>query len=207
MSKYYDAKYDAEDFFWGKQPSSIARILFQKHLPREGQGLLDIGCGEGRDSVFFARNGYRVRGFDSAVEGVTKASEWAKELGLSIDFFQADINEYRLQEPYDVVYASGALQYIPSNLRDEILSNYKHYTNSGGIHAFTVPIYKAFLPKNPKDDENEQIWHSGEILTHYHDWKIDFFVEQILDDPSGFKFPVNRLIAIKPSTWPQEEKS
>jgi len=199
MSTFYDQKYGAEKFFWGTQPSSIARILFQKYPPHEDQALLDIGCGEGRDSVFFAHNGYRVAGFDSSAEGVKKSLARADELNLSIDFFQADINEYRPTDFYDVVFSSGALHYIPQILREDILFAYKRFTTVGGIHAFTVPIYKPFLPKDPQADQQEQNWRSGEILTYYHDWKIEYFTEEILDDPSGVKFPVNRLIAREPS--------
>ena len=200
MSDFYDDKYRSEELYWGKQPSSIARILFQRYPPQEDQTLLDIGCGEGRDSVFFARNGYRVTGFDSSTEGVRKSIALAEEQRLSVVFFQADINECRLQDFYDVVFASGALHYIPLPLREEILSNYKHFTTSGGIHAFTVPINKPFLPKDPAADDLEHNWRSGEILTYYHDWKIEFFTEEILDDKSGYKFPVYRLIAREPST-------
>ena len=199
MSKFYDDKYSSEELYWGKQPSSIARILFQKYPPQEDQTLLDIGCGEGRDSIFFARNGYRVTGFDSSAEGVRKSIALAEGQRLSVEFFQADINKYRLRDFFDVVFASGALHYIPPVSREEIISNYKHFTTSGGIHAFTVPINKPFLPKDPGADELEHNWRSGEILTYYHDWKIEFFTEQILDDKSGYKFPVNRLIAREPS--------
>jgi len=199
MSTYYDEKYSADNFYWGTQPSSIARILFQKYPPNEGQTLLDIGCGEGRDSIFFAQNGYKVTGFDSSAKGVKKSLARVDELHLSIVFFQADINKYRLRDFYDVVFSSGALHYIPQSLREEILSTYKQFTTAGGIHAFTVPIWKPFLPKDPKADQQEQDWRSGEILTHYHDWKIEFFTEEILNDKSGYKFPVNRLIAREPS--------
>jgi tellurite methyltransferase len=200
MSKFYDDKYGAEESYWGKQPSSIARILFQRFLPEEDQKLLDVGCGEGRDSIFFARNGYLVTGFDISAEGVKKSLAWADELRLSIDFFQADINEYRLQDYYDVVFSSGALHYIPQGLREAVLSNYKRFTTPGGLHAHTVPIHKPFLAKDPQADDLEQTWCSGEILTYYHDWKVEFFAEQILDDiKSEYKFPVNRLIAREPS--------
>lgn len=200
MSKFYDTRYRAEESYWGKFPSSIARIFFQRYLPHEGQRLLDVGCGEGRDSIFFAHNGYQVTGFDSSSEGVSKASGWAQELGLSIDFFQADINEYRLENSYDVVFSSGALHYIPQALRVEVIANYKQFTRPGGFHAHTVPIQKPFAPTNPLADELEQTWLSGEILTYYHDWKIEFFSELILDDiRSDYKFPVNRIIAQEPS--------
>jgi len=145
MSKYYNDKYQNNEFYWGKQPSSLARIFLQKFPPHEGQSLIEIGCGEGRDSIFFARNGYQVRSFDYSIEGVKKATAQASELNLSIDFFQADVNEFRLDKSYDVVFSSGALHYIPQGSRKEIVSSYKKFTNPGGLHAFMVPIYKPFL--------------------------------------------------------------
>ncbi len=199
MSEYYDKLYESDELFWGSVPTSIARILFQRQPRRGRQTFLDIGCGEGRDAIFFAQNGYRVTAFDLSSAGVKKASAWAGELGLSIDFFQEDVNKYRLDKPFDVIFASSALHYIPPKLREEIIANYKQHTKPGGIHAFTVPIFKLYLPKDPEADKLEQDWRSGEILTHYHDWQIDFFVEQVLDDPSGYPFPVNRLIAVEPS--------
>jgi tellurite methyltransferase len=202
MSKYYDGKYGSEEFYWGKRPSSMARKFFQKYPPEDGEKLLDIGCGEGRDSIFFSQNGYQVTGFDSSVEGIKKSTARADELNLSVDFFQADINEHRLQDSFDAIFASGALHYIPLPLREEIITNYQQFTNPGGIHAFMVPIYKPFLPEDPQADQLEQPWLSGEILTYYHDWIIEFFTEEILDDiRTGYQFPVNRLIARQPSAF------
>lgn len=201
MSKFYDEKYTDEDSYWGKLPSSMARIFFQQHLPDNNPKLLDIGCGEGRDSVFFAQNGCQVTGFDASEVGVKKSIALAKDLNLPIHFFQADINQYRLDTDFEVVFSSGALHYIPLNSREEIISNYKGFTTTGGVHAHTVPVYKPFLPRDPSADPMEQDWRSGEILMYYHDWEIEFFVEEIqIDVKSGYKFPINRIIARKPTT-------
>jgi len=149
MSKYYDEKYSEEDSYWGKLPSSMARIFFQKHPPDNGSKLLDVGCGEGRDAVFFAQNGCQVTGFDASEVGVQKSVALAKELNLQVHFFQADINQYRLDMDFDIVFSSGALHYIPENMRGEIITNYKNFTNVGGLHVHTVPVYKPFLPRDP----------------------------------------------------------
>lgn len=202
MSEYYDYRYRENMSYWGKQPSSMARIFFQRFPPTGGQALIEIGSGQGRDSIFFAQNGYQVTGFDFSAEGVKKSIARASELNLSIDFFQMDINEYRLERSFDVVFASGALHYIPQDVRNEIISNYKQFTNPGGLHTFMVPIYKPFLPRNPQDDPLEQDWLSGEILTYYHDWKIEFFSEEIQDDgQTGYKWAFNRMIAREPSNF------
>ena len=112
----------------------------------------------------------RSRAFDLSAEGVKKTLAWLRELELSADVFQADLNEYRLEERFDIVFSSGTLQYIPADLRAEILSNYKRFTLPGGIHAFTVPVFKPDLAKDPGADAGELDWLSGEILTHYPDW-------------------------------------
>ena len=200
MSKFYDQKYRSEELHWGRQPSSIARIFFQNHLPKEGTKLIDIGAGEGRDSIFFAQNGCRVTAFDSSAEGVKKAVARAEKLGVAIDFFKADINEHRLDEYFDVVFSSGVLHYIPPELRKEIITNYKRFTSPGGLHAHTVPIRKPYVPQDPEDDVLEHSWRSGEVLMLYHDWKIELFSEEILDDWfSDYKFAVNRIIAREPT--------
>jgi tellurite methyltransferase len=199
MSVYYDEKYQSEGRFWGEQPTSLAHKVLEILPPAGSPRLLEIGCGEGRDLVFFARNVFEVTGFDLSSEGVRKTVQWADELNLSVDVFQADLNEYRLQARYDVVYSSGTLQYIPSDLREGIIANYKKFTNPGGINAFTLPVYKPYIPREADADDMEHAWISGEIMTHYHDWIIEFFIEQILDDMSGGKFAVNRLIARNPA--------
>ena len=38
--------------------------------PEQPLKLLDIGCGEGRNAVFFARNGYNVTAFDISEKGI-----------------------------------------------------------------------------------------------------------------------------------------
>jgi tellurite methyltransferase len=202
MSTYYDDKYRAEGFFWGTKPTSMAQKVLQMRPPLDSPKLLDIGCGEGRDTIFFAQEGYDVTAFDLSAEGVEKTRTWARALELSADVFQADLTEFRLDEHFDVIFSSGTLQYIPHELRAEILSNYKRFTLRGGIHAFTVPVFRPDLPTDPKGDAGELDWHSGEILTHYPDWPVEFFVEQILEAESGIKFAVNRLVAREPTGQP-----
>jgi len=200
MSKFYDEKYADKGAYWGNLPSSMARIVFNKFLTGDHPKLLDIGCGEGRDSILFAQYGCRVTGFDSSTEGIKNSITRASELNLAITFFQADINKYRLKDDYDFIFSSGALQYIPLTLREEIITNYKHFTVDGGINAHMVPIQKPFISNDPSGDDSEQDWKSGEILTYYYDWKVEFFTEEIVDDTNPeFKFAMNRLVVRKPS--------
>ena len=70
-SKEWDERYSKEpnDWYFGRDPSDLARWtwkywnLFQPDLPLN---LLDLGCGEGRDSVFFTQKGFDVTAVDGS---------------------------------------------------------------------------------------------------------------------------------------------
>ena len=44
--------------------------------------VLDFGCGLGRHSIFFARQGFHVSAFDLSPEGVSHLERWAREEAL-----------------------------------------------------------------------------------------------------------------------------
>lgn len=63
--------------------------FFPKHA-----SVLDVGCGEGRNSVFMASLGHQVDAFDISAAGVKKAKRIARSLGLSVNFFCCDLGEF-----------------------------------------------------------------------------------------------------------------
>lgn len=114
-------KGNQREYYWGKIPSKMCYKVLQIVPPDKPIKLLDIGCGKGRNAVFLAKNGYHVTAFDLSLKGVEKTKKMANEAGVSINVFQANINEYRLDKEYDILFSTGVLHYIPAELRKEIL--------------------------------------------------------------------------------------
>lgn len=107
---------------------------------------------------------------------------------------------YRLEEDYDILFSTGVLHYIPSELRKDIFKNYKVHTKKDGLHVFSVFVRKPFIERAPEREPNSHKWISGELFTHYHDWKIEFCTEEIFDCMSSgipHKHAINRIIARK----------
>lgn len=52
-------------------PSLFAREIFSKYMEK-GKNVIELGCGNGRDSLYFARNGLYVTGIDSSQVAISQ---------------------------------------------------------------------------------------------------------------------------------------
>ena len=200
VTQSYDERYDRPGYYWGKNPSQMCYRILQILSPDRPLKLLDIGCGEGRNAVFLARNGYQVTAFDTSPKGVEKTKQLAADAGVSVETFVADINDFRLTTPFDVLFSTGVLQYVLPGRRDDLFANYRQWTNPGGVNAFSVFVRKPFVTEAPDSEKDAHGWISGELLTHYRDWRVEFCLEEIFSCMSSgvpHQHAVNRVMARK----------
>lgn len=199
----YEKKYDRQDYYWGIEPNRLCYEIMRLRPPVKAYRVLDIGCGEGKDAVFFAKNGYIVSAFDASENGIKKARELAMQHRVNINFFQADINEYELNEEYDIIFSSGVFHYLKPNRRERFIGNLQEYTTDNGMHAINVFVKKSFIATAPDSEETElrnEPWYSGELMQYYHDWIFHKYEEEIFDCNSGgipHRHCINRMIAEK----------
>ena len=178
---FYEEEYRRAEFYWGLAPSSMCYRVMELIPPTRPLKLLDVGCGEGKDAVFFARNGYQVTAFDVADAGLEKAQALADQSGVDLTLFRANVLDYRLDEAFDVIFSSGVLNYVPGDLRLEILTDYQDHTNENGIHALNAFVKKPFIADPPEREPASTTWKSGELATHYSDWYLHAMKEVIFD--------------------------
>ncbi len=67
----------------GQDPSPLAPQLLEMLGKESGNAILEIGVGNGRDSIFFAQKGNRVTGIDIAPGAVEMAKKNAHTAGVS----------------------------------------------------------------------------------------------------------------------------
>lgn len=202
----YDRRYDREEYYWGLMPNHICYDLMKILPPIKPYRILDIGCGEGKDAVFFAKCGYAVTAFDNSEQGLEKAKKLAEHNNTHVQFFKADILDYRPDTDYDIIFSSGVLHILPPTRRQEICDSLKAHTADGGINALNVFVQKPFIrpaPDNTSAEDQEQLWCSGELFQYYHDWLFHTCREDIFDCDSGgipHQHCMDTLIAQKIST-------
>jgi SAM-dependent methyltransferase len=68
---------------YGAEPSRPARDAAALFAPAGVESVLELGAGQGRDSVFLARSGFRVTALDFSAAGVSAIRDKARGEGLA----------------------------------------------------------------------------------------------------------------------------
>lgn len=97
----WDQRYATTELVWGSGPN--------RFLVAEVDGLppgraLDLGCGEGRNAIWLAEQGWQVSGVDFSEVGLDKARRLAAERGVEVTWVRADLRDYEPnQGAFDLV--------------------------------------------------------------------------------------------------------
>jgi SAM-dependent methyltransferase len=113
----WNRRYAGSELLWTAQPNRFLVAETAGLLPGRA---LDLGCGEGRNAVWLAEQGWRATGVDFSDVALEKARELAAARGVEIEWTRADLLDYRAAErAYDLVLLFY-LQ-LPESQRRQIL--------------------------------------------------------------------------------------
>ncbi|WP_268544101.1 class I SAM-dependent methyltransferase [Candidatus Nitrosotenuis cloacae] len=121
---YWNSLYSAKDFF-GTGPTKLAKhaesIFYKKNL-----NILEIGCGQGRDAIFFSTLGHNVHAFDISVNAIDYVKDLKKSLKLeNLNVFVHDVEKPLPfpEETFDFIYSNLALQFFDMARLSKIFDN------------------------------------------------------------------------------------
>jgi SAM-dependent methyltransferase len=78
-----------------------------KQLP--AGSALDLGCGDGTNTLMLARHGWSATGLDISEEALERARATARGAGHDVRFIKADMLEWEPDQPYDLVISTYSL--------------------------------------------------------------------------------------------------
>ena len=158
------------------------------HLIKPNSRILDVGCGEGRNSIFLAKQGHIVDAFDISAAGVEKAKTIAQTEGVSVNFFCCDLGAFVFAETYDVVLSHGVLHLPHKEVRDAFIAQMQRNTNCDGLNF--VGVFTNRLPATPDNAPfTNSLFDVGELPQKYADWQLCHHLEATFHDehPGGIK--------------------
>jgi len=154
QQKQWDRTYEGSGDFFGKDPSELAVSALPTFKDNKIRTVLELGCGQGRDTWFFARNGLEVTALDYSEAGICQMKEKAKEGGnVSLKVHDARNPLPFPEASFDAVYSH---MFFTMEFSEEevakMLTECLRVLRPGGINIYSVrndhdPHYGKFVPK------------------------------------------------------------
>jgi cyclopropane fatty-acyl-phospholipid synthase-like methyltransferase len=128
--------YEQNETVWGEKPD----YLLMDIAPSIPQGkVLDLGMGEGRNALFFARQGYDVKGIDVSAAAVQHCLERAKALQIPIQAEAANMLDVENEpDSLALVISTMALQFMKQSESAQVLRNTQRWLQPGGMVYLTM---------------------------------------------------------------------
>ena len=128
-SEDWDRRYAGSELLW--------TAAANRFLVAEASGLtpgraLDLACGEGRNAVWLAEQGWQVTGVDFSGVALAKAATLAAGRGVEVEWVQADLVDY---EPAPGTYDLVVVLYlqVPAADRTTVMRRAASALVSGGV--------------------------------------------------------------------------
>lgn len=122
---YWNALYSKQNYF-GEGPTKLAKIAEKLFQESNSQKILEVGCGQGRDAIYFSQLGFNVHAFDISANAIKSLSSVKERMNLN----KLNVFEHNVLEPldfpeeyFDFIYSNLALQFFDLKNLSKILKN------------------------------------------------------------------------------------
>ena len=169
MLDSFDRVYGKPDdpFYYGLKPSEKLEAFLNDTHPLAGEAL-DLGCGEGRNTLLLARYGYHVHAVDVSSHGIQKLENYARSQDLhNITYTVADVRTFPLTpNSYDAIVAVTILDHITEEEGKKVAESIIQALKPEGfvfIEVFTIHDPGAKLSR----EQSERISETATFVKHF----------------------------------------
>ena len=185
QKQHWENTFETRPKLFGDSPSTVATKVAEIFKKENFTNILELGGGQGRDSLFFAQNGIFVNVLDYSQSGVNSIIRQANILGLD-KHITSKIHDVRKRLPfknesfdgcfshmlYCMAFTTKELVYLSSELHRVL--------KPGGINIYTVrhtgdADYKTGIHRG------EDLYETGGFIVHF------FSKEKIKKLSTGFE--------------------
>ncbi len=155
-----NAELYSQDWLTQPEPTDMYQLV-QKFFLAEGE-TADIGCGNGRDSNWLFRHGYKVSGFDASMDLINLASKHYPNVKFEQAFLPALSN---ISAEFDNLLCETVIMHLSKVQISEAIDSLKRILKTGGV------LYLSW-----RFTENEDVRYADGRL--YSAFDSQFIVDQ-----------------------------
>ena len=175
QKSHWDEIFTKSEDFFGEEPSDFAKITLKRFRQNSVRSLLEVGCGQGRDTFLFAQNEIEVTALDYSDTAVSVIRERAAKAGLSSRICPRthDVREPLpfANESFDACYSHMLLcMQLSTSEIAFILRETHRILKPGGLAFYSV--------RSNFDKHYQAGTHLGEDIYEIGGFVVHFFTEE-----------------------------
>lgn len=163
--------YTASPSFFGEGPSDFAKLALERFRDAGVRDVLELGCGQGRDTLLFANAGMRVTALDYSPRAVEEVTEAAKRGGVS-ELVSAHVQDLRQPLPFPDGSFDGCFSHmlLCMELGTEevafLLGEIRRVLRPGGLNLYSV---RSRFDKHYRAGTHlrEDLYEVGGFVVHF----------------------------------------
>ncbi len=161
----FDENYFTEKYGMTRTHSEV---VYSAGIVKPGK-TLDLGCGNGRNSLYLAANGFDVTAWDKNANSIDniesiKAKEGITNLQTAIQ----DLNTLRFDGEYDFILSTVVLMFLQAETIPGLIDNMQRCTKPGGYILIVAAMDTEDYPCNVGFPF---AFKTGELSGYYAGWE------------------------------------
>lgn len=164
---------------------------------------LDLGCGNGRNSLFLAANGYSVTAWDKNPMSIANIERIKAAEGLdNLEIATVDLNALSFEGQYDFILSTVVMMFLEPQTIPGLIANMQRTTLPGGYNLIVAAMDTDDFPCTVGFPF---AFKAGELAEYYSGWEVVKYNEDVGElhrtDANGnrIKLRFATLLARKPA--------
>ena len=183
--QYWNRFYNKESLSKDLSKCSSFALFCQKKIFKEPRTIAELGCGNGRDALYFAKRGHSVLALDQCVD--KKVIDKKKHKNL--EYLEEDFVAYKFNQDIDVFYSRFTIHSITKEDQDKLLPNIYKSLSPKGLLCIEVRTTKdtkfgvgeRIAENTYASDEHKRRFVDSNVFVHEVlaiGFKVCYFIEQ-----------------------------
>lgn len=166
---YYHQKYGLT------LPHTDVVALIEEYQLSPGR-LLDLGCGQGRNSLYLAEAGFDVTAYDLNPRMLQMIRDIIEQEAIkNIKVEARDLNTVEIEGEYDLMISTVVMMFLQKEAIPNLIAQMQQHTAPGGYNLIVSAMSTEAYPF----DGFPFTFKEGELRNYYKGWELLHYNEEV----------------------------